>query len=334
MKPQHPRGCGADAISVDQSDSIKKGQQVSVIGKIFQKAKTVRAWLGEEADGSSDLISKGCKIVNDRLFDKPCSRCYHGNGVLRTVRLAGSGLGLSALADVKFGHREISSLVWLAQSRLQYSLTSEKADEIKQVRVAIYSFFARPYWLRTWICQEVVLAQQLMFYCGHDRICSDDLFHVQSLIAGAKDFHQRVSVGYPCMDGAGRRIAKSHHAQRTRRREHPLQLARLLKEFGETNCVDPRDRVYALLPLAESMPNVPQLTVDYGIDRLVLFMRTMDVWLAEDSNLHSRDMHSLLAALELNAEEVIAGLVARPELLHHVLRYGYLYISSGQIGTA
>ena len=45
-----------DQICINQDDLQEKNQQVAMMGTIYQRAWTTLAWLGEDADNSSDAL--------------------------------------------------------------------------------------------------------------------------------------------------------------------------------------------------------------------------------------------------------------------------------------
>ena len=48
---------------------------------------------------------------------------------------------------------------------------------------AIIKLFAREYWKRCWIVQEIALAKHVMFHCGSDCISWEDMKKVRALLA-------------------------------------------------------------------------------------------------------------------------------------------------------
>lgn len=56
-----------DAICINQSDMRERGCQVSIMGSVYQRAKIVYAWLGEEADNSAEAMGL-LQILQTILF--------------------------------------------------------------------------------------------------------------------------------------------------------------------------------------------------------------------------------------------------------------------------
>jgi hypothetical protein len=51
-----PRTLWVDTLCISQHDCAEKSAQVAMIDEIFKNAKSVRAWLGDHADGSDQLF--------------------------------------------------------------------------------------------------------------------------------------------------------------------------------------------------------------------------------------------------------------------------------------
>lgn len=58
------RGLWADALCINQSNIEERNHQVSRMGSIFQKAKSVQAWLGAASDDSGEAIALMMDINN------------------------------------------------------------------------------------------------------------------------------------------------------------------------------------------------------------------------------------------------------------------------------
>ena len=63
----------ADSISIDQNNKDEKGRQVSIMGKIFRKARQVHAWLGEVVDGTDALreAATSRRLSRDQIRQSP-----------------------------------------------------------------------------------------------------------------------------------------------------------------------------------------------------------------------------------------------------------------------
>ena len=127
------RSMWVDAISINQSDLVERGQQVKMMGRIYQSASCVDVWLGE-----SSLLAKGLT---------PPKNMDHGAKHLHDTW----ELPLSqALKDP----RAIRSFIQAKQSELDGALESNQ-----------------PLWdSRAWTIQESMLAKRLFLCFGKHRI--------------------------------------------------------------------------------------------------------------------------------------------------------------------
>jgi hypothetical protein len=73
--PDRSRLIWADAISINQADTEERGQQVSLMRTIYQRAAGVLVWLGPDTDGDAHAaFSLICNFVNAKaLSPSPAS---------------------------------------------------------------------------------------------------------------------------------------------------------------------------------------------------------------------------------------------------------------------
>ncbi|KAK5467585.1 hypothetical protein LTS15_000558 [Exophiala xenobiotica] len=214
-----------DAISISQTDLLEKGEQVAKIGEIFSAAERVLVWVGEHDMSSEKLFTRRSLRENAEWFTQQFS--------LRLADRISKGTPMSRRP------------MWWIWRR----------------------FLNRPYFRRTWIVQETVHAKAIVVCCGGD----------------SKDWAELIGSRIKPQDTARNdkphkiynRIRKSHsftlpishvaELQKLRLQHHKasyLSLQRyrnfgapnrtiieLIRSFSVTECVDKRDKVYALLSL-------------------------------------------------------------------------------------
>ncbi|KAF5639649.1 het-domain protein [Fusarium sp. NRRL 52700] len=125
-----------DALCINQRDSAERSQQLLLMKGIYQRARRVVAWIGEETESVHHI-----KNLLHRL------RCLHQNLVDFTY----SDPDLTYLDSL--GLPDYASPSW---SHLRY-------------------FFRRPWFSRVWIIQEVVNASKLQVICGSNPIDWEDI---------------------------------------------------------------------------------------------------------------------------------------------------------------
>ena len=114
----------------------------------------------------------------------------------------------------------------------------DKYRPSKQIeKSSIANLFQRNYFNRTWIIQEVALADSLVFYCGQ----SSAFFPPYAALRKTVEYATESQVAPPWM----------RHCQTTERLG-ATDLVHLVIQSQRCQCADPRDRVFALLGLLNS----------------------------------------------------------------------------------
>ena len=245
-----------DALCISQSDPEEKRKQVSMLGTIFSQAHTVFAWLGEH-----DAYSR-------YIYDNP----------IQLLRLA---MDNDWAIDTVSNH-PLRPIAWK-------------------------HFLLRPYWWRTWIVPELALSRNVMVYCGNDTIRWEDLIELarSSGYASAdwicQDSSAPLSVSTQphrsmwYLDGKIvlnklEQLNQIRERYRVQKSQTPTsyematkcchenwridELPHLMRICSQNQCLDPRDRVYALLSIEFSKTafSIP-ITPDYKITPWELFIR-------------------------------------------------------------
>lgn len=135
----------ADAICINQADDEEKSAQVSIMAHIYYMGGRTLAWIGE-ADHRTSRAFKYLKRCARRSLDSSSSssqceqsdselascgpRCSHGSGLWRRL-----------------------GAIWNSFSE-------------RRLNDSIQSIICRPYFRRTWVVQEVVNSECVLFMCG------------------------------------------------------------------------------------------------------------------------------------------------------------------------
>ena len=135
-----------DAICIDQTNLTERNFQVQIMGRIFASAKKVIAWLGESSNDSNVALSvieqwAQWRYSKHEIFD------YNDHG--DAIGFA----GLSEMAHPAFNEVAIQ---------------------------ALENFGNRSLWTRSWIAQEIGLARDVLFVCGHQTVSRDTIFIASS----------------------------------------------------------------------------------------------------------------------------------------------------------
>lgn len=124
-----------DSVCINQEDKKERSEQVGNMKKIYSNAELVFVYLGEEADGSDDIPSFYQNIYE--VF----RQCWKSHDPITNGELVRYP---SYHEFQSFGLPDKNHTVWEANR----------------------AFLRRPWFLRTWILQEAVLARKLLFICG------------------------------------------------------------------------------------------------------------------------------------------------------------------------
>jgi len=228
-----------DALCINQQNIDERNRQVQIMGQIFQSAAMVVSWLGPEnanIEQAFDLMS--------RVWSSSNTEDEHDH------------------------------LPVLHSDQSENDLWDSVAEAC-----------SLEYWGRVWVVQEILLSSNNYLLCGTKSLPWQVFANFISLI----------DVRFPCPPRYSRLIhgskARSYATSKPYAMVRPeLQwrigtelrhdygkawdteehnLFRTLTMFGERECADPLDHVYALLSLSDEGSNFP---VKYGIDKVQLFL--------------------------------------------------------------
>ncbi|OQN96256.1 hypothetical protein B0A48_17818 [Cryoendolithus antarcticus] len=247
-----------DAICIDQSNDVEKSAQVQMMGAIYRDAHMVLACVGPhvEADNSRML----CKYLRDHesTLREFADKIEPGQGVARFPVITSGSPGAALLK--KFAAVRYYSVLNLQEPMLR----------------ALLAMLQRPYFLRTWVAQELYMARKPALRCGSD-VC--DLAALTGLLVHAthddpywintnriRALETQHWLGYkqdpgskpprtPQMSESWPDLSEkliehvSIPALACRRHDQPLSLQTIMLETAHLQCADPRDKIYALLSM-------------------------------------------------------------------------------------
>lgn len=202
-----------DSICINQEDNGEKARQVPLMADIYRNSITVIVWIGD-----SDELTPTAVTVLKRLASE-----QHR---FETAEEANAP-SLDASHDVR-----------------RTNLTAVE-------RQAVVDFFARRWFMRTWVVQEVSLwgqEQTPLVFCGQHHI-----LWLEVILAWERITHYQIS-------GPGRRESRSaptgcfisKNLMHRRAAKGPTSLLELLVWAQPLKATDPRDKVYAMLGLMTS----------------------------------------------------------------------------------
>jgi len=209
-----PRVLWVDALCVNQADLDEKQHQVPMMGKIYRAASAVQIWLGNDTPEGT---------------------------------IAASFSILTSLKDlcVRFGWD--IDFTYLVRARLlgEYGLPDVDADTWRSVRYLV----ELPWFSRTWIIQEAMLARRAQLHCDGASLpwgdfCVGFLALSQAFLSLRLDVVPSVSSYAQTMQ----LILSSHKAGAPARE---LELSALLENHRAARATDAKDKIYGFLGLHE-----------------------------------------------------------------------------------
>jgi hypothetical protein len=237
-----PRVLWADALCINQADSAEKSAQVPLMGAIYSGADKVLIWLGDETSdvmGALRLIPQMQRHYNKILFFR--------RRLLKPLSLV-------------FGPLSTMLMYWLSPKR-----THAPVDW-----VPVVNLFRRPWFTRTWIMQEAVLARRATVHCGHASVpweaLSDVAWGMYTVggvghLGGRELGHTIEAIDVIIQERHARYSAFGllHAAQ-------PPSMVDLLIRTRLYDCKDTRDKIYGLLGIAvDKVSGEKKLKPDYAL---------------------------------------------------------------------
>jgi hypothetical protein len=152
-----------DAICINQDDILERNVQVQMMGMVYEKAKCVLIWLGEDPS-------------NDRAALKYFRDLNELAKQARTPSPKGSGEYVTGLSTDLTTYGE--------NYEINIEDSEQPSEEAKLERLnkvdwdAILEICYRSFWERLWVIQEVVLSQRRLVLYGNDILPWEYFEHV------------------------------------------------------------------------------------------------------------------------------------------------------------
>ena len=211
----------ADAHCINQYDDIEKSEQVEMMAQIYERARLVIVWLGEAL--SSDA----------------------------------AGLHLAQKLHGVFAYHEADAASFTAADFETAGVPVSNPDYWK----AFMNLLGKPWFRRVWIMQEFINAKECMMWCGQLRFHPEIILLPSNMLA--KQRHSAViaaALEHDSMlpfvrllgDAGVLRSLKNALGPRGYRN---CRLVALLWPLRAWRATDPRDKVFALVGLADGVPD-------------------------------------------------------------------------------
>lgn len=158
-----------DALCISQKHNIERSQQVLLMGKIYEKAQTVWAWLGPGQDqslrDSLTYLRRHTPYAIDDLSDDDDDDDYYGRH--DTGHPYNSN---SSRHDTRFLYRDRNNY----GDRCRYDEQLRRYNDIEHHSSKIHreldTLSRCTYWSRAWVVQEFLLAKSVLLVYGDIRV--------------------------------------------------------------------------------------------------------------------------------------------------------------------
>ncbi|KAK2741129.1 hypothetical protein FQN57_005730 [Myotisia sp. PD_48] len=242
-----------DAICVNQNDLSERSSQVGLMTQLYQQGQVTHVWLGEESGDSAramqiirelGYLPTSLEEINSWEYIRKPGQTHRPDGPGRPmVKLPTEEPPISA----KEKHANYNALINLYQ---------------------------RPWFSRVWIRQEVALPKGVKFHCGTDTCTWEEVMRTADILTYLVDeYHfpslqqdgiRRNDSFVSCFRQALDLLDIREQINRHGSNEYaPLQSLAL--GFRQCQATDPRDKVYAALPLTD--PDHTEIRADYRKDK-------------------------------------------------------------------
>jgi hypothetical protein len=185
LRPKQPgknRVLWIDAVCIDQDDTAERTSQVQQMGDIYKCSEQVIVWLGPESENTKGLLSSASRPIVSPVptnlwagsdFWKEEAEDQEPTGALRVT--TASEYHREALASSPYwkeeqvskkaipGHLGGCPGVIPGQEMCKCKWTQM---HIKNQYLGFAKLLARPWFLRMWVVQEIVLASKVVVQCG------------------------------------------------------------------------------------------------------------------------------------------------------------------------
>ncbi|TPX15875.1 uncharacterized protein E0L32_000209 [Thyridium curvatum] len=249
--PDRARMLWSDAACINQQDLDERASQVQLMHLIYQNASRCLVWLGpSDADSAAavPLIADMTAIVARRL-----------------------GVDLDQLDE----QLERQGRDMFLAKRVGFEGLPEKTDPIW---ASLMRFFARKWFSRVWVIQEVNFARSVLFYCGADCMSWAALFHVSDWImtnSGSLRWHD-IMTRQP-HDLASLMTRRSGNLMDMRRdgfNKDKLEVDQLLDYGKAFDATDLRDKVFAMMNFNAFRRAIPDMVADYTLSVAQVYTET------------------------------------------------------------
>lgn len=250
-----------------------EGKAASVTRGLFGALEQLRLvdcertlWIDAICINQGDSAEKTQQVdMMCRIYSQ-CRQCNIWLGQLGEISLADANLAIDTVA-------------WIAGDKADTPAFLRDAPQRRRAANAFNALMTRPWWMRIWTVQEVILPPRRFIYWGPCKLSWDLLDRASEAVMNDTPLKPPTDLqkygGEFYATGALDHLTARVRSMRITVAEHPLYL---FWRWRFRQATDPRDKIYALLGMRRdvSLPSVP--SCDYAVDVRTLFTRvTVDL---------------------------------------------------------
>lgn len=246
--PYAPRPLWIDALCINQVDVEERNKQVRRMRDIYKNAYRVMVWLGKETQDVEGVFTL-LRFLRDSSHHRK-RRLYYPVNFIR-------GFLDADASHIQFG--VITS-----------PLASLKAEDECWTRMG--TLLCRPWFHRAWVLQEIVHAQRAtVFMSKNTEMDWDDFATVVSSIRWVARADEKLSKSAAAASRTVVEIQRARmqylYGEFLHEAENKRGLLQMLLMASSSACTDPRDKIFAVLSLANDIDATDLdglLAPDYG----------------------------------------------------------------------
>ncbi|KAF4500709.1 Heterokaryon incompatibility 6, OR allele [Fusarium agapanthi] len=233
----------ADAICINQEDVEERGQQVALMGRIFNSAWQVIIWLGDV----TDRCCCGMTVLEASLSS--ISKAFSGICSIVNEWLAESGQ-----ETLEATHQVISQ-------DGQYLVRRADTDDTGVCQSAVMQLFLRRWFSRIWVLQEAVLARHAIVQLGSYRIPWEWVGLAAAIVVHKPD----LTLGRATVPTGAMNSYLMYRLSTSQKCFPGLEFsfAQLLQATRRFECKDPKDKIYGLLGIKTTDLIATKIIPDY-----------------------------------------------------------------------
>ena len=163
---------------------------------------------------------------------------------------------------------------------------------------AMARLFARPFWRRVWIRQEIAVAKEIMVMCGSRKEKWPTLVLACEMLYKERDVFAQIVLGVSEYSSGFHQVLFIETMREDLAEGRPISFQHMLFHNRACESTDPRDRVFAVLGLVgDTTPAPPGVHPDYLLSKQEVYITAVCAQMAQSKSL------DILSGCQYSAQE-------------------------------